>query len=117
MEDFLVLTQDNNLVQDISTTRKQATREILRVKGGCQLNGSVRAAGAKNAITKLLVASLLSDKRCTFYNVPDIRDVDITVALCREIGAESTMGPRERDYRGYHTRDQDLIYSPEFFGS
>lgn len=60
--------------------------EVLKVKGGIALKGTVRAAGAKNAITKLLVASLLSSKRCIFYNVPNIGDVEITVALCQELG-------------------------------
>jgi UDP-N-acetylglucosamine 1-carboxyvinyltransferase len=62
--------------------------EVLKVRGGTPLRGSVKAAGAKNAATKLLVASLISDKKCVFYNVPDIGDVEITVELCREIGSE-----------------------------
>ncbi len=61
--------------------------DILKIKGGRPLEGSVKAAGAKNAVTKLLVASLLSDKRCVFFNVPNILDVEITVDLCREIGS------------------------------
>lgn len=60
--------------------------ELLRVNGGRALKGSVQVRGAKNAITKLLVASLISDKPCTFTNVPDIGDVEITVKLCQEIG-------------------------------
>lgn len=63
-------------------------KEVLSIKGGIPLKGTVKAAGAKNAITKLLVASLLSDKRCTFYNVPNITEVEFTVELCREIGSE-----------------------------
>jgi UDP-N-acetylglucosamine 1-carboxyvinyltransferase len=62
--------------------------EVLKIKGGKPLAGHLKAAGAKNAMTKLLVASLLSDKKCTFYNVPNIGDVEITVNLCREIGSE-----------------------------
>jgi len=62
--------------------------ERLRFKGGVPLVGEVKAAGAKNAMTKLLVASVLSDKPCTFYNVPDIGDVRVTVELCQEIGTE-----------------------------
>lgn len=62
--------------------------EILKIKGGKPLEGKVKAAGAKNAVTKLLVASLLSDKRCVFYNVPDIAEVEVTVELCQEIGSE-----------------------------
>lgn len=62
--------------------------DILKIKGGKPLEGKVKAAGAKNAVTKLLVASLLSDKRCTFFNVPDIAEVEVTVELCREIGSQ-----------------------------
>ena len=54
--------------------------EYLKIKGGVPLMGEVAAAGAKNAMTKLLVASLLSDKRSTFFNVPDIADVERQVA-------------------------------------
>ena len=60
--------------------------ELLKIKGGQPLQGHVRAAGAKNAITKLIVASLLSDKKCTFFNVPNIGDVAVTIAMCQEVG-------------------------------
>jgi len=62
--------------------------EVLKITGGTPLKGHVKASGAKNAITKLLVASLLSDKRCRFYNVPNIGDVEVTLALCKEIGMQ-----------------------------
>jgi len=61
--------------------------EALKIKGGVPLSGCVKAPGAKNAITKLLVASLLSDKKCLFQNVPNIAEVGVTVELCREIGS------------------------------
>lgn len=61
---------------------------MLIVKGGRPLKGEVECPGAKNAMTKLLVASLLSDKPCTFHNVPNIGDVEVTVDLCREIGMQ-----------------------------
>lgn len=60
--------------------------EAFRIQGGVPLKGQTKTPGAKNAVTKLLVASLLSDKRCTFHNVPDIGEVDVTVDLCRELG-------------------------------
>ena len=66
---------------------KTQSMDTLNIKGGTPLQGVVRAAGAKNSVTKLLVASLLSDKRCVFYNVPNIVDVEITVDLCKEIGS------------------------------
>lgn len=64
------------------------TGDILKIKGGIPLKGEVRAGGAKNVISKLLVASLLTNKRCVFHNVPNILEVEITVDLCREIGSE-----------------------------
>ena len=36
------------------------------IYGGTPIEGVVDVPGAKNAITKLLVASLLSDKKCIF---------------------------------------------------
>ena len=62
--------------------------DILQVQGNGKLEGSVKASGAKNAMTKLLVASLLSKKKCVFYNVPAIGDVEITLELCRELGSK-----------------------------
>lgn len=63
------------------------SQEYICVEGGHRLSGQLELSGAKNAITKLLVASLLSDKSATFYNVPNINDVEITVKLCEEIGS------------------------------
>ncbi len=62
--------------------------DSFKITGGKPLEGHVKAAGAKNAITKMLVASLLSDKKCVFTNVPDISEVETTVNLCKEIGME-----------------------------
>jgi UDP-N-acetylglucosamine 1-carboxyvinyltransferase len=62
--------------------------EVLKIKGGVPLEGRIKVSGAKNSITKLLVASLLSDKKCIFRNVPNIDEVEVTVDLCREIGSE-----------------------------
>ncbi|WP_316355955.1 UDP-N-acetylglucosamine 1-carboxyvinyltransferase [Candidatus Neptunichlamydia sp. REUL1] len=62
--------------------------DSFKITGGKPLEGHVKAAGAKNAITKMLVASLLSDKKCIFTNVPDISEVETTVNLCKEIGMQ-----------------------------
>jgi len=60
----------------------------LKVTGGKSLNGTVQVAGARNAITKLIVASLICDKKCMFFNVPDVEDVSITLDMCHEVGME-----------------------------
>ena len=88
--------------------------EALRIEGGASLNGHVKAAGAKNAMTKLLVASLLSDKPCTFYNVPDIGDVEVTVSLCREIGMEVDWD-KENAVMRVVTKELKTSYVPQRF--
>ncbi len=88
--------------------------DILKIKGGIALEGRVKAAGAKNAVTKLLVASLLSDKRCIFHNVPDIAEVEITVALCREIGSE-VQWDRSAGTLEIFTKELKTSYVPQRF--
>lgn len=88
--------------------------DILKVKGKGRLEGSVKVAGAKNATTKLLVASLLSDKKCVFYNVPNIGDVEITVNLCKEIGSE-IQWDREKGILEIVTKELKTSYIPQRF--
>lgn len=99
--------------KDFKSAREKPM-ELLKIKGGTPLKGSVRASGAKNAITKLLVASLLSDKRCIFYNVPNIGEVDITVELCQEIGMEIQWN-REAGIMEVITRELKTSYIPQRF--
>lgn len=89
-------------------------QESLKITGGQPLVGSVKAAGAKNAITKLLVASLLSDKRCTFYNVPNIGEVEVTVELCEALGMQVDW---ERESGTMHvvTPELSTSYVPQHF--
>ena len=62
--------------------------DYLEIQGGAPLQGEVEVTGAKNAVTKMIVASLLSDKKCRFTNVPNISEVEITLELCKEIGMQ-----------------------------
>ncbi|MDB2614387.1 UDP-N-acetylglucosamine 1-carboxyvinyltransferase [Chlamydiales bacterium] len=94
--------------------KKKNITDHLKIEGGNPLMGEVRASGAKNAITKLLVASLLSDKKCTFFNVPNIGDVEVTVGLCREIGSEIHWD-KEQGILEIITRDLKTSYIPQRF--
>jgi UDP-N-acetylglucosamine 1-carboxyvinyltransferase len=64
------------------------TSVIWELEGGAPLRGSIRAQGAKNAVTKQLVASLLTNDSCTLYNVPEIAEVDVTLSILGELGAQ-----------------------------
>lgn len=57
------------------------------IRGGKPLNGEIILAGAKNAATKMMMASLLTDEPCVFENCPAIGDVEITGELCGTIGS------------------------------
>lgn len=84
----------------------------LKIRGGKPLQGQISASGAKNAMTKLLVASLLSDKKCTFFNVPNIGDVEITVNLCQEIGSEVQWDKKNRVLE-IQTKELTTSYVPQ----
>jgi UDP-N-acetylglucosamine 1-carboxyvinyltransferase len=58
------------------------------IQGGTPLQGEVRISGAKNAVTKMVIASLLTDEPCLLRNVPLIGDLYLTIALCRAFGSE-----------------------------
>lgn len=88
--------------------------EFLEISGGKPLEGAIKAAGAKNAITKLLVASLISDKKCTFHNVPNIAEVDTTVTLCQEIGME-VHWDKEAKILQAQTKELRSCYIPQKF--
>ncbi|MCX7834180.1 MAG: UDP-N-acetylglucosamine 1-carboxyvinyltransferase [Ignavibacteria bacterium] len=59
------------------------------IKGGNPLRGTIKVAGAKNSATKLIVASLLTKDKCTFYNSPNkIKDLQVTTKICSLLGSK-----------------------------
>lgn len=58
------------------------------IRGGKKLEGEIVLSGAKNATTKMMIATLLTAEPCELRNTPDIGDVEITAELCRLLGAE-----------------------------
>lgn len=61
----------------------------LLIKGGQPLSGTVTISGAKNAALPILLASLLTSERCSLSNVPYLRDVNTSLALLQQLGAEA----------------------------
>lgn len=59
------------------------------INGGKPLHGKVKVSGAKNSASKLLVASLLTDKKCTLHNSPNkISDLILTKKICESLGSK-----------------------------
>ena len=61
------------------------------VHGGKVLKGEIEVKGSKNAATKMMIASLLTDEECVLENFPTIGDTEITKELCEHIGATITL--------------------------
>ncbi|MEA2651451.1 MAG: UDP-N-acetylglucosamine 1-carboxyvinyltransferase [Chloroflexota bacterium] len=58
------------------------------ITGGKPLSGEVRIAGAKNAVLKMMAASVLTEDECVLRNVPRISDVAILREVLTNIGFE-----------------------------
>lgn len=58
------------------------------INGGKKLSGEVSLSGAKNAATKMMIASILTSEPCVFENFPRIGDTEITAELCEKIGTK-----------------------------
>jgi len=61
------------------------------IRGPCRLEGSVTISGAKNAMLPLMASSLLTGGRCSFGNVPDLRDTRTMMKLLGVLGVSSSL--------------------------
>ncbi len=55
--------------------------DLIYVDGGSPLNGTITVRGAKNFVSKAMVAALLGETASELRNVPDIRDVQVVSGL------------------------------------
>jgi UDP-N-acetylglucosamine 1-carboxyvinyltransferase len=72
-------------------TRDEIDGGRYEIEGGVPLRGEVRVSGAKNAVTKLMAATLLTEDPCTVHNVPrNLGDVSINEQVMHSLGTEIT---------------------------
>src|ERR1700709_2813891 len=67
--------------------------DTIIVNGGRPLRGRIDVRGAKNLVTKAMVASLLGDTKSVLRDVPDISDVHVVSRLLEIHGVEITGSP------------------------
>ncbi len=77
------------------------TDDVLVVHGGTPLHGEIRVRGAKNLVSKAMVAALLGESESRLYDVPRIRDVEVVRGLLELHGVRVSEGP-----------DGELIFDP-----
>jgi UDP-N-acetylglucosamine 1-carboxyvinyltransferase len=65
------------------------------VTGGQSLHGEVTLSGAKNAVTKMLISSLMTTDTCVLRNIPILGDMELTVKLCQDLGSQVEVNREE----------------------
>jgi len=68
--------------------------DILTIQGGKTLHGELKISGSKNAALPILIATLLTDERCTLRNVPYLDDIETVIELLAFLGKKIV---RDRD--------------------
>ncbi|WP_294497599.1 UDP-N-acetylglucosamine 1-carboxyvinyltransferase [uncultured Gemmiger sp.] len=69
--------------------------EIIEVRGGRTLAGSIAPPAAKNSVLPLLAATLLCGEPCRLRGVPRLTDVDTSLALLTAVGARAAWCGRD----------------------
>ncbi len=70
--------------------------DVFTITGGSPLYGEIEISGAKNAASKMMIASLLTDEEVVLFNVPRQRETEITQEIVEAVGAQI-------DWRDDHT--------------
>jgi UDP-N-acetylglucosamine 1-carboxyvinyltransferase len=89
-------------------TAPDVSDQLLRVRGGGPLEGTVRLSGAKNSVLKLMAASLLADGPIELSAVPDITDVPVMGAVLAGLGVQVTHDPGAGTCRLAVSDDRDV---------
>ncbi len=87
--------------------------EVLKVNGGSPLHGEIAVRGAKNFVSKSMVASLLAGEKSILRNVPLLRDVDVIKDLLSlhgvEVAYDDEAGTLEIDPTDVHVPDERRV--------
>jgi len=61
--------------------------DVIRIRGGNPLKGTVNISGAKNACLPIFAACLLTDEPVIIENVPDLSDLRFMASILEHLGA------------------------------
>jgi UDP-N-acetylglucosamine 1-carboxyvinyltransferase len=72
----------------------------FRVQGNARLKGTIQPQGAKNEALQIISAVLLTDKKVTIRNIPDILDIQKQIQLLRGLGVKvEQTGPNDYTFQ------------------
>ena len=83
---------DSALTKDASKAGERVglKADKITIHGGKPLNGHIKVRGAKNLVTKAMVAALLGETASVLQNVPMISDVDVVTRMLGAYGVSVT---------------------------
>lgn len=88
----------------------------FEIVGGKPLKGEITPQGAKNEALQVISAVLLTDKKVTISNIPDIKDVNKLIGLLADLGVE--VKRIDKDTYTFQAKEIDLdFFSSEGFKS
>ncbi|WP_420022169.1 UDP-N-acetylglucosamine 1-carboxyvinyltransferase [Candidatus Blochmanniella pennsylvanica] len=64
------------------------TVDRFYIHGPTPLSGEVNISGAKNSALPILFATLLTEEPVEIFNVPKLKDIDVTIKLLTQLGAK-----------------------------
>lgn len=82
---------------------------IWHIYGGNRLTGSTQVQGAKNAVLPIMAASVLAGSETVLHNVPDLKDVTITLRILHHLGCTAE---RDGDTVRIDSRDMNRNFIP-----
>jgi UDP-N-acetylglucosamine 1-carboxyvinyltransferase len=90
----------NTLVTDASKAGASVglAGDKITIQGGRPLKGRIEVRGAKNLVTKAMVAALLGESPSTLRNVPDISDVRVVRGLLEVHGVKVIDGDEPGEF-------------------
>ncbi len=86
----------------------------FKIEGGHKLNGAITPQGAKNEALQILCAVLLTPKKVTIHNIPDIIDVNKLIFILGELGVKiEKLGRNSYNFKADEI-NLGYLESPEF---
>ncbi len=86
----------------------------FKIEGGHKLSGEIQPQGAKNEVLQILCAVLLTPKKVTINNIPDIIDVNKLIFILGELGVKVEKLTRNSYSFKADEINMGYLESPEF---
>jgi len=87
---------------------KEKYMNAFEITGGIKLKGEITPQGAKNEALQILSAVLLTEKKVTISNIPDIKDVNKLIELLGDLGV--TVERINKDTYTFEAKNIDLNF-------